>query len=199
MNSPKTRARPLSPEDRRAAILDAVIPLLIDRGAAVTTSEIADAAGIAEGTIFRVFPDKASLLHAAIERTLDPSPVDAELSAIDPAMPLAGRLVAAADILTGQFEGMTALIGMLRSIPHDNQPHAEMHRIAAEAMAAVIDSLTRLLEPHRDRLSVEPSQAAVFLRGLIFTNSHPLLAMPGRMSSTQLVEVLLNGITRDGR
>ena len=199
MNSPKTRARPLSPEDRRAAILDAVIPLLIDRGAAVTTSEIADAAGIAEGTIFRVFPDKASLLHAAIERTLDPSPVDAELSAIDPAMPLAGRLVAAADILTGQFEGMTALIGMLRSIPHDNQPHAEMHRIAAEAMAAVIDSLTRLLEPHRDRLSVEPSQAAVFLRGLIFTNSHPLLAMPGRMPSTQLVDVLLNGITRDDR
>ena len=179
--------------------MDAVIPLLIDRGAAVTTSEIADAAGIAEGTIFRVFPDKASLLHAAIERTLDPSPVDAELSAIDPAMPLAGRLVAAADILTGQFEGMTALIGMLRSIPHDNQPHAEMHRIAAEAMAAVIDSLTRLLEPHRDRLSVEPSQAAVFLRGLIFTNSHPLLAMPGRMPSTQLVDVLLNGITRDDR
>ena len=199
VNSPKTRARPLSPEDRRAAILDAVIPLLIDRGAAVTTAEMAEAAGIAEGTIFRVFPDKASLLHAAIERTLDPSPFDAGLSAIDPALPLADRLEAAADILAGQFEGMTALIGMLRSIPHDDQPHVEMHRTAAEAMTGVIDSLTRLLEPHRDRLSVEPSRAAVFLRGLVFTNGHPLLAMPGRMSSAQLVEVLLNGITRDGR
>ena len=199
MNSPKTRARPLSPKDRRAAILDAVIPLLIDRGAAVTTAEMAEAAGIAEGTIFRVFPDKASLLHAAVERTLDPSPFDAELSAIDPALPLADRLEAAAEILAGQFEGMTALIGMLRSIPHDDQPHVEMHRTATEAMAGVIDSLTRLLEPHRDRLSVEPSQAAVFLRGLVFTNGHPLLAMPARMSSAQLVEVLLNGITRDGR
>ena len=199
VKSSKTRARPLSPEDRRAAILDAVIPLLIDRGAAVTTAEMAAAAGIAEGTIFRVFPDKASLLHAAIECTLDPSPFDAELSAIDPALPLADQLEAAADILAGQFEGMTALIGMLRSIPHDDQPHAEMHRTASKAMAAVIDSLTRLLEPHRDRLSVEPSQAAVFLRGLVFTNGHPLLAMPGRMSSAQLVAVLLNGISRDGR
>ena len=76
MNSQKARARPLSPEDRRAAILDAVIPLLIDHGAAVTTAEMAEAAGIAEGTIFRVFPDKASLLHAAIERSLDPSSVE---------------------------------------------------------------------------------------------------------------------------
>src|SRR5210317_2077536 len=95
VDTQKARARPLSPEDRRAAILDAVVPLLIDHGAAVTTAEMAEAAGIAEGTIFRVFPDKASLLHAAVERTLDPSPVDAELSAIDPALPLADRLEAA--------------------------------------------------------------------------------------------------------
>ena len=62
VDTQKARARPLSPEDRRAAILDAVVPLLIDHGAAVTTAEMAEAAGIAEGTIFRVFPDKASLL-----------------------------------------------------------------------------------------------------------------------------------------
>ena len=197
VDTQKARARPLSPEDRRAAILDAVVPLLIDHGAAVTTAEMAEAAGIAEGTIFRVFPDKASLLHAAVERTLDPSPVDAELSAIDPALPLADRLEAAADILAGQFEGMTALIGMLRSIPHDDQPHAEMHRTAKLSMAKVIDSLARLLEPDRDRLNVEPSQAALFIRGLVFINVNPMLATPGRMSSRQLVDLLLNGIAKD--
>lgn len=196
VDTQKARARPLSPEDRRAAILDAVVPLLIDHGAAVTTAEMAEAAGIAEGTIFRVFPDKASLLHAAVERTLDPSPVDAELSAIDPALPLADRLEAAADILAGQFEGMTALIGMLRS-PHDDQPHAEMHRTAKLSMAKVIDSLARLLEPDRDRLNVEPSQAALFIRGLVFINVNPMLATPGRMSSRQLVDLLLNGIAKE--
>jgi len=131
----------------------------MDHGAAVTTAEMAEAAGVAEGTIFRVFPDKASLLYAAIERTLDPSPVDAALSGIDPASPLAEQLVAATEILGSQFEGMTALTGMLRSIPHDDKPHSDLHRIATESIAAVTDALARLLEPHRARLLLEPSQA----------------------------------------
>ena len=49
----------MAPEDRRKAILEALIPLLVEQGGDVTTKEIAEAAGIAEGTIFRVFPDKA--------------------------------------------------------------------------------------------------------------------------------------------
>ena len=70
----RQRALPLAPEERRKAILDAVIPLLISRGSNVTTAEMADAAGIAEGTIFRVFPDKPSLLHEALKSSFDPAP-----------------------------------------------------------------------------------------------------------------------------
>ncbi|HUO45747.1 MAG TPA: helix-turn-helix domain-containing protein, partial [Acidimicrobiia bacterium] len=62
MSSKKARAEPLAPEDRRQAIVEAVIPLLVERGASVTTREMAEAAGIAEGTIFRVFPDKCALI-----------------------------------------------------------------------------------------------------------------------------------------
>ena len=170
MNKQSGRARPLPREDRRAAILDAVVPLLIENGAAVTTAEMAAAAGIAEGTIFRAFPDKASLLHAAIGRTLDPRPIEAVLAGIDPDSDLETQLVAAADILARQFEGTTALIGMLRSIPHHDKPHAKAHRLAKESMAAVVEMLTELMEPHRGRLRVEPAQAAVLLRGLLFTN-----------------------------
>src|SRR4051794_6414845 len=66
------RAAAMAPEERRAAILDAVIPLLVEKGD-VTTKEIARAAGIAEGTIFRVFPDKAALLFAAAQEAINPA------------------------------------------------------------------------------------------------------------------------------
>lgn len=188
------RAKPLSPEERRTAILDAVIPLLVERGAAVTTAEMAAAAGIAEGTIFRVFPDKNALLHAAIGKTLDPEPILTALDAIDTGAPLQDQLTAAAQILAARYEKTTALIGMARSMPDHGKPSPEAHRIAKDAMAAVATALTQLLERHKDRLSVDPEQAAILLRGLLFANAHQLLHAEQHMSPKQLVDVLLNGI-----
>ncbi|HBX79727.1 MAG TPA: TetR/AcrR family transcriptional regulator, partial [Propionibacteriaceae bacterium] len=50
-----TRAAPLSPDDRRRALIAATRPLLAEFGPDVSTRRIAEAAGVAEGTIFRVF------------------------------------------------------------------------------------------------------------------------------------------------
>ncbi|WP_307868260.1 TetR/AcrR family transcriptional regulator [Cellulosimicrobium cellulans] len=77
--SERTRARPLSREERRDAIAAATIPLLVEHGAAVTTRQIADAAGVAEGTLFRAFADKDEILHAAVVRSLDPAPAVAAI------------------------------------------------------------------------------------------------------------------------
>lgn len=201
--TPKTRARPLSPEQRRKAILDAVIPLLMDRGAAITTADIAEAAGIAEGTIFRVFPDKRALLHSAMKTTLDPLPMQAALDAIDEDLSVSDQLVAAAAALTERFERVTALIGVLRSIPHSepgathgDESKPDSHRYASEAMAAIVSSLTTIMDRHRDRLTVEPARAAIILRGLIFANAHPMLCAGERMTPEQIVDILLNGILR---
>ena len=67
------RATAMSPDDRRKAIVAALLPLLVERGEDVSTREIAQAAGIAEGTIFRVFPDKGSLMLAAAEEAINPA------------------------------------------------------------------------------------------------------------------------------
>ena len=100
--APRTRAASMPFEERRRSIVDAAIPLLMEHGEQVTTRHVADAAGIAEGTLFRVFPDKDSLLSAVIDRILDPEPLEEALATIDAAQPLAdgrgpgGRAVAAA-------------------------------------------------------------------------------------------------------
>src|SRR6476646_4961473 len=90
----KGRATALPIEERRSAIVAASLPLFLDQGAAVTTREIAQAAGIAEGTIFRVFADKTALLDAVIEAALDPTPTNAAMERIDSALPLEARLTA---------------------------------------------------------------------------------------------------------
>ena len=108
----RERAKPLAPEDRREAILDAVIPLLRERGRAVSTKEIAEAAGVAEGTLFRAFGDKDALIRAAIERMFDPLPFRAALRAIDPDLPLersSGRSSPCCATGSGRLPVMSAL------------------------------------------------------------------------------------------
>ena len=76
------RAPALSVDDRREMILDAAVPLIVEYGQNVTTKQIADAAGIAEGTVFRAFADKQELLAAAVRRFMDPAPFKRAIEAI---------------------------------------------------------------------------------------------------------------------
>ncbi|AEG51028.1 regulatory protein TetR [Sphingobium chlorophenolicum L-1] len=56
-------ARPLS-EDKKDAILAAAIELVAVMGTGAPTAKIARRAGVAEGTLFKYFPDKDALLAA---------------------------------------------------------------------------------------------------------------------------------------
>ncbi len=84
------RATALPPDERRSMIVAATLPLLLEHGDRVTSRQIAEAAGIAEGTIFRVFADKDEIIVAVIEAALDPEPLEAALRDIPTGLAVRG-------------------------------------------------------------------------------------------------------------
>ncbi len=194
MSPQQTRATPLSRADRRAAIVAAVTPLLIERGAATTSADMATAAGVAEGTIFKVFDDKAEIIREALRVTLDPSQPVAALDEIDPELPLEDQLRQAARIMSDRFTKVTALMEIFHSLPRSQHgSHPEGRSFVQLSVTEVSNALLRLFERASDSITVAPQVAATALRGLIFTSAHHLHGPEG-VSVDQLIRVILTGI-----
>lgn len=189
-NKARHRAAALPPEERRAALIASTVPLLVTHGPAITTQQIAAAAGIAEGTIFRVFPDKESLIAAAIQQVFDPAPTDARLRAIDPTLPLESRLEAAVEILQRRYTNIGRL---MVAVGRTNVPGARWgygdHRTPP-----TLDALAEVFEPDRALLRRDPLKAAQLLRGLTFAGTHPALVIGTALSTEEIVSVVLDGV-----
>jgi AcrR family transcriptional regulator len=184
------RAAPLPPEERRAALIAATIPLLRVHGPGVTTSQIALAAGLAEGTLFRVFPDKESLIAAAVQHACDPAPAEAQIAAIDRTLPMRPQLIAAVEILQRRIEQIWHLITVL-GIPFPPRPTA-----APSPERWMTAALTAVFEPFAGELRCEPSHAARLLRTIAFAGAHPRLAESKPLTAAEVVSVLLDGIRK---
>jgi AcrR family transcriptional regulator len=182
----KGRATALPIEERRSTIVAATLPLFLSQGAAVTTREIAQAAGIAEGTIFRVFPDKIALLDAVIEAALDPTPVNAAMEKLDPGLPFEARLVAAVEILRKRVLYLFRVFSAASGTTRGEQP-ARSHEFPA---------LTAIFASEADRLSCPPADAARVLRGLTFACVHPSFGTEEPLTSEQIVALFLDGVRK---
>lgn len=181
-----TRAPALPAEERRAAILEATLPLLLERGASVSTRQIAEAAGIAEGTIFRVFPDKDAVVQATVELALDPEPAERAIAAIDPALAFPEQLVEAVRIMQERVVAIWRLVSVVgdQHAPPKTRPPADFA------------SLATLFEQERSRLRTDPATAARQLRALTLAVSHPVLYGDPPMSPDEVVSLLLDGIRK---
>ena len=195
MSSVQQRAKPLPRDDRRRAIIEAVIPLILEKGSTLTSREMAEAAGVAEGTIFSVFPDKPAVIIEAVKVTMDPAPVRTAIAGISETAPLKDQLESVAVVLLQRSERIGTLVGVLRTLnPTGTEKPAAAHRFVLESNAAILDALTDLLDRHRTCLRVEPERAAVAFLGFVFANAHPLMAAGDKPDATEIVDMLLHGI-----
>jgi AcrR family transcriptional regulator len=192
------RAAPMPRDDRRAAIVAATLPLLRVHGHAVTTRQIAEASGIGEGTIFRVFTDKAELIDACLTAAFDQTDTAARLAAIDPGLPLESRLVEAVTVLQHRLLSVVELLLAL-GLPRPPDGHGPaVDPRPGRGHDQLLVGLVGLLEPDGALLRNSPAETARAIRLLTFAASHPRITDGSPMSPQQIVTLLLHGVLQDG-
>jgi AcrR family transcriptional regulator len=188
------RARRLAPEDRRDAIIAATRPLLYAHGRDTTTRLIAEAAAIADGTIFRSFSTKDELFDAVLEREFDPEAFLARVAEIDPALPLRDRLLAYTTLLQGRFLGIFRLMAAM-GMP---KPPAKFQD--EKARRRLHDSgVVTLIGADAERFTLPVERVAELVRGLTFAASHPHLTEQRPLTPAEIVDVILHGVLVPGR
>ncbi len=179
----------LSADDRRAQIIEAITPAVLEHGAAITTRELAEAAGVAEGTLFKAFGDKESLLVALAEHHLDASSFAAEQGALE-FDSIADLVETTSRTLVDRFRFVYRLVMALGPIGQ---------RVASERHAEFESSKHRLAErfvPFRDELRVSPLVAADVLRSLAWAASSSWGEHSPTSEVDDIIQVLLHGIVR---
>ena len=178
----RRRASMLPPEERRSKIVETTFPLLLAHGEMVTTRQIADAAGIAEGTIFRVFADKDELIRAVLDAVFDPAPFDDAVRALDPDLPFEEAL---RTLVVLQQQRAIVIWRVASSVGPRFHDDARKNVIVSAPMVA-------FFKRHRARMNLTAVDAAQLLKSLTISLTHPSL-VEEPMAPKRIVDLFLNG------
>ncbi|HEX7834661.1 MAG TPA: TetR/AcrR family transcriptional regulator [Pseudolysinimonas sp.] len=182
----RERAKPLAPDERRAAIIDAVIPLLRAHGSEVSTRQIAEAAGIAEGTIFRAFGDKESLIAAAVQRYFDPEPLRNALRGIDPDDPADEKVHQVLHLLRERFTGV---VGFMSAMGMRNGPPPGVQSPGDTEWLEIIARIFR-----EDELNVSTVTLGHYMRLVAFGSAIPPINAVHPFTTEELVALVVRGV-----
>ena len=152
----------MPPEQRRAAIIEATLPLIHRHGTAVTTRQVAEASRVAEGTIFRVFDSLQDLVEATIVSAFSREKILEMLDGVDLGADLETKTRSTLTLLSQRFDTIRSLMMAI----HHTQGHPD-HCIKDELEARRLELdgwLSERFAEHADELRFSPTQYVSFLR-----------------------------------
>lgn len=197
------RATPLPADERRRALIAATLPLLREHGMAVSTRQIAEAAGVAEGTIFRVFDSKDDLIHAALGEAFSVDGLTDQLAACgrDNLQETVATLL---DHLISHFSELRSLMSLAHrgGLPHppghgSTQDDSCRRPDPAEARTRIDEAVTSTLTPFATHLSTTPVDAGQLVVAVAFGYSIRRTGSAPSPDSAHLARLLLAGLTQE--
>jgi AcrR family transcriptional regulator len=189
----RRRVPAMAPEDRRAALIAATVPLLREHGLEISTKQIAQAAGVAEGTIFGVFKDKNSLIFEALMDALDARTILGSIAAIDPRAGLRERMTAAATLVNERFVANARLMTAMRTLAFSACPQPGATERMTSSREQLQQALTDVIAPDAGLLRRSPRSVAGLLLLLCGANTFGPFGERS-FDGTEMVSLLLDGL-----